>query len=217
VASRHAFHGLSAASFFGMWVVMMVPMMLPSLVPMLWHHRRAAGNTRGTRLTWLTLVALGYFFVWWMIGVAVYPLGIVLTTIEKHLPVLAGLVPIAAGVTVLIAGGLQFTAWKAHRLACCREAAVQARAMVADTRHAWRYGMRLGLLCAPCCANLMAILLVIGAMDLRAMAAVTAAITAERLAFTNRCQARNSERVAKAIGTVVVGTGVFLIARAVGQ
>jgi predicted metal-binding membrane protein len=74
----------------------------------------------------------------------------------------------------------------------------------------------------------MVILLAVGVMDLRAMAAVTAAITAERLAFTNRCQApnseftircqaRNSERVAKAIGTVVIGTGVLLIARAAGR
>jgi predicted metal-binding membrane protein len=31
-------------------------------------------------------------------------------------------VPIAVGVVVLIAGALQFTAWKAHHLACCREA-----------------------------------------------------------------------------------------------
>jgi predicted metal-binding membrane protein len=29
----------AAASFLGMWVVMMVAMMLPSLVPMLWRYR----------------------------------------------------------------------------------------------------------------------------------------------------------------------------------
>jgi len=43
-------------------------------------------------------------------------------------------------------------------------------------------------------------------MDLRAMAVVTAAITVERLAPTG-------ERVARAIGVVVVGAGLFLIAR----
>ena len=40
----------AAASFLGMWVVMMVAMMLPSLVPMLWRYRQAvpasAGNVR---------------------------------------------------------------------------------------------------------------------------------------------------------------------------
>jgi predicted metal-binding membrane protein len=53
----------------------------------------------------------------------------------------------------------------------------------------------------------MAILLVIGVMDLRAMAVVGAAIVVERLAPAG-------ERVARAIGTVVVGTGLLLIALA---
>jgi predicted metal-binding membrane protein len=55
----------------------------------------------------------------------------------------------------------------------------------------------------------MAILLVIGVMDLRAMAVVTAAITVERLAPAG-------ERVARAIGVAVVGTGLFVITRAAG-
>src|SRR5689334_6297762 len=36
----------AAASFLGMWVVMMVAMMLPSLVPMLCRYRRAVGGPR---------------------------------------------------------------------------------------------------------------------------------------------------------------------------
>jgi hypothetical protein len=46
-------------------------------------------------------------------------------------------------------------------------------------------------------------------MDLRAMAAVTAAITAERLAPPG-------EQVARAVGAAAVGTGLLLIGRAVG-
>jgi predicted metal-binding membrane protein len=68
--------------------------------------------------------------------------------------------------------------------------------------------MRFGLHCGLSCANLTAILLVAGVMDLRAMTVVTAAITAERLA-------PRGERVARAIGAIVVGAGLFLIARAV--
>jgi predicted metal-binding membrane protein len=40
----------AAASFLGMWVVMMVAMMLPSLVPMLWRYRRAVARIREVRL-----------------------------------------------------------------------------------------------------------------------------------------------------------------------
>src|SRR5205807_6760265 len=57
----------AAASFLGMWVVMMVAMMLPSLMPMLWRYREAVGSTRDGNmgLGWLTaLVGAGYFFVW---------------------------------------------------------------------------------------------------------------------------------------------------------
>ena len=132
----------AAASFVGMWVVMMVAMMLPSLVPMLWRYRQAVGSTAEARLAGLTaLVGVGYF--------------------------------------------------------------------PADAGTAWRHGLRLGLHCSLCCVGLMAILLVIGVMDLRAMAIVAAAITVERLAPAG-------ERVARAIGAVVVGAGLLLIASAAG-
>ena len=117
-------------------------------------------------------------------------------------PALARAVPIAVGVVVLIAGALQFTAWKARRLACCRT-------VRPDAATAWRRGLRIGLDCVLCCGNLMTILLVIGVMDLRAMAVVTTAITIERLA-------PSGEGVARATGVVVGGAGLFLIARAAG-
>jgi predicted metal-binding membrane protein len=232
----------AAASFLGMWIVMMVAMMLPSLIPMLWRYRQAVGEaaasakaaasraeaprTRGEtarlgRLT--TLVGLGYFFVWTMFGLAAFPLGAGLATLEMQHPTLSRAVPLAVGVVVLVAGALQFTAWKAHHLLCCREASAFARADVgasfgetspkrplpADAATAWRHGVRIGLHCTCCSAGLTAILLVIGVMDLRAMAVVMAAITIERLAPAG-------ERVARAVGVVVVGAGLFLIAQAAG-
>ena len=95
----------AAASFLGMWVVMMVAMMLPSLVPMLWRYRQAVGRTGETRLGRLTaLVGVGYFFVWTVFGMAAFPLGVALAAIEMQQPALARAVPIAVGVVVLIAG-----------------------------------------------------------------------------------------------------------------
>ena len=201
----------AAASFIGMWVVMMVAMMLPSLVPMLLRYRQALGREDEARLGPLTAIAgAGYFFVWTVFGMAVFPLGAALAAIEMQQPALARAVPTATGVVVLIAGALQFSAWKAHHLACCREASAFARAEIsASFGEAWRHGLRLGLHCSSCCAGLMAILLVVGVMDLRAMAVVTAAITVERLAPAG-------DRVARAIGAIVVVAGLFLIARAAG-
>src|SRR5207302_2404670 len=93
----------AAASFLGMWVVMMVAMMLPSLVPMLWRYRQAVGRTRETRLGRLTaLVGAGYFFVWTVFGMATFPLGVALAAVEMQQPALARAVPIAVGVVALM-------------------------------------------------------------------------------------------------------------------
>jgi predicted metal-binding membrane protein len=155
----------AAASFLGMWVVMMVAMMLPSLVPMLWRYRQAVGRTGETRLGRLTvLVGVGYFFVWAAFGMAAFVLGVMLAAVEMQLPALARAVPTAVGVVVLIAGALQFTAWKAHHLACCREAPGCGRTLPAGAGTAWRYGLRLGRHCSYCCAGLTAILVVVGIM-----------------------------------------------------
>ena len=200
----------AAASFLSMWVVMMVAMMLPSLIPMLWRYRQAVVITGETHLNRLSaLVGVGYFMVWIVFGMAAFPLGIALAAVEMRQPTLARAIPIAVGGVVLIAGALQFTARKARHLACCREAPGRGIRLPADAGTAWRLGVRLGLHCSSCCGALMAILLVIGVMDLRAMAVVATAITIERLAPTG-------ERVARAIGAIVVGAGLILIARAAG-
>jgi predicted metal-binding membrane protein len=131
---------VAAASFLGMWIVMMVAMMLPSLVPMLRRYRQAVGKTgqapartNKTRLGRLTaLVGVGYFCVWTAFGMAAFPLGVALAAIEMRQPAVARAVPIAVGVVVLIAGGLQLTAWKARHLACCREAPGRGRTLPAD-------------------------------------------------------------------------------------
>jgi predicted metal-binding membrane protein len=200
-----------AASFLGMWVVMMVAMMLPSLTPMLWRYREALGNAGATcRLTRLTVVVgLAYFLVWSAFGLIAFALGVALAALEMQWPALSRTVPFAVAGVVLGAGALQFTAWKARHLACCRKASGCGFTLPSNAAAAWQYGLRLGMRCGCCCAGLTAILLVIGVMDLRAMAAVTAAVTVERLAPAG-------ERVARAIGAIVVGSGLLLIAQAAG-
>jgi predicted metal-binding membrane protein len=201
---------VAAASFVGMWIVMMVAMMLPSLVAMLRRYRDAIRRTGETRLGALTVVVgLGYFSVWTVFGLAVFPLGVALTSVEMQQPALSRAVPIAVGAIVLVAGVIQFTAWKASHLACCRELPERGRSVPGDAHTAWRHGVRLGRHCLQCCVNLMVILLVIGVMDLRVMAIVAVLITAERLAPVG-------PHAARAIGALVTVTGLLLIARAIG-
>ena len=128
----------AAASFLGMWVVMMVAMMLPSLVPMLSRYRQAVGRTGEARLGWLTaLVGVGYFFVWTAIGLAAFPLGVALATVEMQLPALARAVPIAVGGVVLIAGALQFSCVEGAST-CLLSGGARARPCVASRR---RHGL----------------------------------------------------------------------------
>jgi predicted metal-binding membrane protein len=194
---------------------MMVPMMLPSLTPMLWRYRQVVAGTVNTPIGWTPigwtyigwLTALaggGYFFVWMVFGMLTFALGAALAAVEMQQPALARVVPLAVGVVVLLTGALQLTAWKAQQLACCRVAPGRGCTLSAGAGTAWRHGLRLGLQCSRCCGGLMLLPLVIGVMDLRAMVVVTAAITVERFA-------PDGERVARAIGVVVVGVGLFLV------
>src|SRR6185295_2601853 len=92
----------AAASFLGMWLVMMAAMMLPSLVPMLRRYRQAVGGTMPIgRLT--ALVGAGYFLVWTLFGMIAFPLGVALAQVAMEHPTLAHAAPAAAGVVVVIA------------------------------------------------------------------------------------------------------------------
>jgi predicted metal-binding membrane protein len=173
----------AAVSFLAMWLVMMIAMMLPSLLPMLWRYRQGVIGTGAPHPDRLTAIAgAGYFAVWTACGAVAFALGIGLAAIAMQQPALSRAIPAAAGVAVLIAGAFQFTSRKAHHLACCRETRLHRGTLHGEPGSAWRHGLALGLDCARCCANLMAILFVGGVMEPGTMAVVTAAITAERLA-----------------------------------
>jgi predicted metal-binding membrane protein len=200
----------TGVSFLGMWVVMMVAMMLPCLIPTLWRYRQALAGKGETHPGWLTaLVGGGYFFVWTVFGIVIFPVGVALAELEMQLPTLSRAVPLAVAVVVLIAGAFQFTPWKRNHLACCRDTPERRCKLERGGGAALRQGVRLGLNCCYCCAGLMTILLVLGIMDLRTMALVTVAITAERLAPAG-------DIVARVIGAVVIGMGLFLAARVAG-
>jgi predicted metal-binding membrane protein len=192
----------AAATFIGMWAVMMVAMMLPVLLPMLARYRRAVVGMGERRASLTATVAAGYFVTWMLAGIAVYPLGVLFAELAMQVPAVSRAVPVLAGVVVMIAGVLQLSQWKARQLACCRQSG--GGDATANYRAAWRHGLRLGARCVYCCAGLNAILLITGVMDLLAMALVMMAISAERLT-------KASERVARGIGFLVLGMGTSLI------
>jgi len=169
----------AAAMFIAMWSAMMVPMMAPSLVLML---RRAPGAGR-------LRAAAGYFLVWSLAGVAVYPVGVAVMALAMRSPLLMRATPLV----IVLAGVVQLTSWKSRQLELC--------CMPPATAPGWSYGIQLGWRCVLCCSGLMAILLAAGMMDLAAMAIVTAAITIERFVPWPR-------QAARAIGVLAIAAGM---------
>lgn len=177
--------GGTAVMFLGMWTAMTAAMMAPSVAPAL---RRSGDAVR---------FGLGYLGVWALAGVGVFAAGAVVAEAAMREPGLARAMPFVAAAVVLAAGALQFSGWKARRLACC-----------ARTGDGWGGGLRLGVRCVACCAGPTAVLLALGVMNPAAMAAVTAAITLER-------RAADGVRMARVSGAVAVAGGLVLLARAV--
>jgi predicted metal-binding membrane protein len=139
----------------------------------------------------------------------VFPLGVASMELQMREPSLARLAPVAIGAAVLLAGVVQLTPWKARHLALCRDAPFHGGTPRRGAGPAWRRGVHLGVLCVRSCAALTVVLLALGVMDVRVMAAVTAAVTAERLA-------PRGAAVARAVGVIVVATGLVQLARAAG-
>ena len=170
-------HGLAAAaSFVAMWTAMMAAMMLPSLVPVL------ARSARPLALT------AGYLAAWAALGAAVH---------------FAPAVPLPTGALMLIAGVLQFSAWKARHLEDYRAMATAPVPPLAPSLPAaLRDGLRFGACCIRSCAGPTLALLALGAMDLRVMLLVGAAVTAERLAPRGLLVARATGAAAVVAGLI---------------
>ncbi len=198
-----------ATGFLGMWMAMMPAMMLPSLGPTLWRYRDEAGRAGAARPGLLAALAgTGYFLVWNAVGVAVFPLGAAVATVELQHPTLARAVPALGGAVVLLAGALQFSSWKRRRLIACAALSGGNRAPPACAAAAWRAGLRLGWHCSASCVGFTAILLVLGAMDLRVTALVTLAITAERLVPTRHHASRTIGLLTVVAGGVLIVGGI---------
>ena len=143
----------AAAAFVASWTLMMAAMMLPSLAPALWRfHRAAISAGTGQPALRTALVGAAYLGVWSVAGAAAFALGA------------APALHLAPALVVLLAGAVQLSPWKTHRLDRCRAAACAEESATAAACAAWRHGLRLGVRCVESCAAPTAALLAVGAM-----------------------------------------------------
>jgi predicted metal-binding membrane protein len=198
----------SAPLFMAMWSVMMVAMMLPSLMPALIDYRRRSGLLRVTRVNQLTCwVFMGYFTVWIAAGVPVYLIATLLADLSMRMESVRRHIPVANGLAVAVAGCIQLSNYKLHRLRRCQHRAPSIGTVRSAAWHATQHGIGLGMTCFLCCFNLMAVLLASGVMNLKAMAALTAAISVERIRSIPVC-------TVWLMGAALIAIGMSMIANA---
>ena len=197
----------AGAMFAGMWLAMMVAMMLPSSLPMLLLYRRVVafrGERHTTLLTWL--MAGAYFVVWTLFGVIAYGIGVSIADGAMRSPMFSALVPAGAGAALVLSGIYQLTPWKSACLKHCRDPLeLVARHLYPGWRGAVALGVHHGLFCTGCCWALMVMQLVMGVMNLGAMAAIAAVIALEKLLA-------RGPLIGRAVGVIAIAAGVVMLA-----
>jgi len=169
----------------GMWAVMMVAMMLPSATPtiLLFGNVTRRRRLEGRPAVPVAVFTLGYLAVWVfyaiVAGVAqwqLHRLALLSSSMAAASPVLAGGLPIAAGV-------YQWLPLKGACLSHCRSPlhffSTEWREGVGG---ALAMGMRHGTYCVGCCWLLMALLFVAGVMNLVWVAVIASFVLIEKLA-----------------------------------
>ena len=195
---------LTAPLFLGMWLSMMVAMMFPTIAPMVLAHR-AIVRKRGEGWAPTVAFVLGYLTVWTAIGLI--PLAALAAV--RSLPPLAqssrGLVA-ASGAILLLAGGYQFTRWKRKCLKACRTpfGFILDHDFGGGSRSAFLAGISHGAYCLGCCWALMAVLVVVGVMNLVWMVALALVFLAEK-------NWRHGVLLTRVAGTLVAGLGLAVL------
>ena len=188
--------------FLAMWLSMMVAMMFPSVAPMVLAHRMVV-RQRGEGWFPTAAFMVGYLVVWTAVGVV----PLVALLVFAH--VAAG--PWTAwvgGGALIVAGLYQFTPWKGKCLKACRSplSFIVQHDFGQGWRSAVRAGMSHGAFCLGCCWALMAVLVVVGLMNLAWMAAIAVVFLLEK-------NWSHGAWVPRAAGTVVALLGVLVIIR----
>jgi len=171
--------------FAGMWLVMMAAMMLPSLIPslLLFHAARRRRGVGGIPMVHTALFVGGYLGVWTLAGIAADLAYLAVEASGARLHANAGAVPVIGGAIVVLAGLYQFARLK-H---VCQSHGRLPIQMIPHSRReghigAMRMGGAHGAYCLGCCWGIMAVLFIMGLMNLAWMAALSILIVAEKLA-----------------------------------
>jgi predicted metal-binding membrane protein len=174
-----------AMLFATMWLVMVAAMMLPAVTPVVLLFRTVQRGrvARGNLAIPTSLFVSGYLGVWLAAGVAAFLVYALVETLAGRLGADSRWLPYVGGAVVALAGLYQFTPPKNVCLQHCRSPFHFLLHGWGEGRlGAFRTGAGHSLFCLGCCWGIMAVLFVLGLMNLAWMAALSLLITVEKLA-----------------------------------
>jgi predicted metal-binding membrane protein len=193
---------------FVMWTVMMVAMMVPSAAPMILAFLTVNERRRATArpLVPVAIFLLGYLAVWTAFSV-------VATLAEWGLHQAAMLSTMMTATSTALNGGLLIAAgifqWTPLKRACLKGCRSPLSFLMSEWREgaagAFVMGLRHGAYCVGCCWVLMALLFVVGVMNLFWVAVIALFVMAEKIL-------PKGELVCHVAGIALVIAGVALMA-----
>jgi predicted metal-binding membrane protein len=193
--------GMSAAAFVTAWTVMMAAMMLPAVAPVVALYGLAAQRRLVAAVPYF---AGGYLLVW---VASAGPAYVVARTVDDPLMQGERWMQRIVGAMLLVAGAFELTPLKAICLRRCRTPLSFFLARSGSLRRpsaAFRAGVRHGTYCLGCCWALMAVLVVLGGMQLAWAIALAVVITLEKLAPRTTWLVRGLAAAAVVLGTAIV-------------
>lgn len=194
----------SAPIFMVMWLTMMIAMMFPTVAPLVLAHRMVT-RQRGEGPMSTAAFVLGYIAVWTAIGVV--PLSMFLLFRGGVRDALGdGVITATAGVIIAAAGLYQFTPWKGTCLRACRNplSFVMTHDFGRGARGAWLAGVSHGGYCLGCCWALMAVLVLVGLMNLAWMAGLA-------LVFLLEKHSSHGGLLSGIVGAALIGLGLAVV------
>jgi predicted metal-binding membrane protein len=165
---------------FLMWAVMMVAMMVPSAAPMVMTYARIAHARNGRSTTRVSSFVLGYIAIWTLFSAVATAIQIGLA----HCSLISNALvttPLVSAAILVVAGIYQLTPLKEACLGRCQS---PIGFFMTHWREgnagALRMGLEHGAFCVGCCWMLMAVLFVVGVMNLAWVAAITGLVLLEK-------------------------------------
>ena len=192
---------MSLGLFLTMWVAMMVAMMFPTIAPIVLLHRSVI-RRRGDGAAATVAFVGGYLVVWTLIGLVPLMALIGFRSIADG----SAWVARAGGGVLIIAGLYQYSTWKTACLKACRSplSFLMTHDFGSGARGAFRTGVSHGFYCLGCCWALMAVLFVVGLMNLIWMAGIAIVFLAEK-------NWRNGVAMTYIVGAAVTILGLAIV------